>query len=258
MPQSSRRVILIGASNVTLSFPLLVSSIMRSLPGPLQVFTAQGHGRSFCNWSHVLHRGLPPITGCGLWEELSRQPVAEETWGLVTDVGNDLIYGIEVDTVFRQVQSVFHLLAQHHTRLTYVRLPVERIMMLTDFHYRVAKKILFPGPTVPWPIISKRVLELDGRMQELAASFEGKILTPRLTWYGVDPIHIRNSQRVSAWREVLETWPFAESPDVAWPSSNNAVQLWRTAPAERSYWNRHYQTPQPCWTPSLDRGLWQY
>jgi len=251
-------VILIGASNVTLSFPLLVHSVMQSLPGPLQIFATQGHGRSFCNWSYVLHRGLPPITGCGLWEELSRQSPASQTWALITDVGNDLIYGVEVDVVLQQVQNVFEQLSRDNARLTFVRLPVERIMMLTDFQYRVVKKMLFPGPTVPWSLISQRVLELDERMEELATRWNGTILTPRLSWYGVDPIHIRSSQRASAWREVLESWPFAESPVVSWPSSHQAIRLWRTAPAERSYWRRHEHTQQPCWTSSPGRTLWQY
>jgi len=253
-----RRVIVIGASNVTMSFPLLVNSIMQSLAGPVQIFAVQGHGRSFCQWSYVLHRGLPPVTECGLWDALTVHPPAERIWGLVTDVGNDLIYGVDVETLVTKVQDVFHQLSRIHADLTYVRLPVERILMLTDFRYRIVKKLLFPGPTVPWKIISQRVVELDERVSRLARDAGGTVITPRLEWYGQDPIHIRPAKRLSAWQEILDTWPFPDVPKTTWPSSHRSVQLWRTAPARRSYWNRSFQTIQPCWRMTADKTLWQY
>src|SRR5262245_41279757 len=67
---ASRRVIILGASNVTMSFPLIVRAIQSSLPRPVDIFAAHGHGRSFCAWSYVLHRGLPSIMDCGIWRGL--------------------------------------------------------------------------------------------------------------------------------------------------------------------------------------------
>lgn len=51
----------------------------------------------FCQWSHMLHRGLPPVTECGLWNALADQPPAEQSyWNrhsilLATAAGQDVM-----------------------------------------------------------------------------------------------------------------------------------------------------------------------
>jgi len=258
LPLSTRRVVLIGASNVTLSFPLLINSLIQSSPEPLEIFAAHGHGRSFCHWSYVLHRGLPPVPGCGIWESLRERPPVQQTWGLVTDVGNDLIYGRTVEDVLQNVDAVLQRLAELQAAITFVRLPLERILMLSEFRYRVVKQMLFPGPTVPWNVISQRVIELDERVAALASSLNARVLTPRVSWYGVDPIHIRQSRRVAAWREILQSWSFPFEPVVSWPSQHASLRIWRSPPAERSYWKQIYHTLQPGWLTSQGNSLWQY
>ncbi|WP_437225339.1 hypothetical protein SH661x_004021 [Planctomicrobium sp. SH661] len=243
----SRRVILIGASNLTFAFPLVVNSLMRSLNGPFEIVAAHGHGRSFCQWSYVLHRGLPPIPDCGLWSAISDRPHVEKTWGLVTDVGNDLIYGVPVDRLFSQVSETFRRLHEYGAQLTFVRMPLERILMLNERRYRLVKQILFPGPTVPWSVISQRAIELDERVAAEAHRHGAAVLTPELAWYGVDPIHIRRSQRVTAWRKILESWSFPEVPLLTPPGRHFALRIWGTPPAERTYWSRTYLNSQPAW-----------
>jgi len=243
---------------VTLSFPLLINSLIQSSPGPLEIFAAHGHGRSFCQWSYVLHRGLPPVSDCEIWQSLREHPTVTQTWGLVTDVGNDLIYGRTVDEVFHNVEVVFEHLAELQAAMTFVRLPLERILMLSEFRYRVVKQMLFPGPTVPWAVISQRVIELDERVAALATSLNARVLTPRVTWYGIDPIHIRQSQRLAAWREILQSWSFPFEPVVSWPSPHTSLRLWRSPPAKRSYWKQTYDASQPSWSTSRGTSLWQY
>ena len=88
-----QRVILLGASNVTLAFPLIVEGLRRSLPEPIELFAAHGHGRSYGLWSRVLMRRLPGIRECGLWESLATRSGEGRPLALVTDVGNDLLFG---------------------------------------------------------------------------------------------------------------------------------------------------------------------
>jgi len=254
-----RRVILIGASNVTLGFPLVFNSCLESLPAETELFAIHGHGRSFCQWSYVLNRGLPPVLECGLWQALKQRPAAAQTWGLVTDTGNDLIYGRSVDDLITNVTTAFQRLHELGAVITYVGLPVERIMMLSDLSYRIAKKMLFPGPTVPWKTMSARVLEFDERVRQVASQYATTILIPRLPWYGIDPIHIRKSQSLIAWREILEAWSFPEQPKVVAPSYNAAMNLWHIGPAERTYSRQPFYTRQPCLSLNEETfTLWQY
>jgi len=254
-----RRLVVLGASNVTLAFPLIATACLNSsISRGVELFAAQGHGRSFCQRSFVLNRGLPSLLECGLWEDLSSRPPATESWGLLTDVGNDLIYGLSVDHVARQVEQAIQNLHQLGIPLTYVPPPLERILQLNHLRYRVIKSILFPGPTVPWKIISQRIVELNDRVIGMVESIGGQVIPPSVRWYGIDPIHVRPTSRVEAWQTILNHWPFAEPPDVRWPGMRNASRFWKLAPQERSYGKRSRRTPQPVLSLPDRKTIWLY
>ena len=107
------RVVLLGASNLTRSFPQVVATA-RALAGePIEVVAALGHGRSFGLRSRVLARSLPGIVGCGLWAALDGAPARARTLALVTDVGNDIVYGVGVETIREWVETCVSRLEEH-------------------------------------------------------------------------------------------------------------------------------------------------
>ncbi|MFA9478241.1 hypothetical protein ACERK3_08020 [Phycisphaerales bacterium AB-hyl4] len=67
-----RRIILLGASNLTMALPTLLATAQAMGEGACRFMTALGHGRSFGTRSTVLLRTLPAILDCGLWEQLHR------------------------------------------------------------------------------------------------------------------------------------------------------------------------------------------
>ena len=107
------RVVLLGASNIALAFPQIVRRLSAGLPGPLEIFAAFGHGRSYCTWSRVLFRRLPGIDRCGLWADLERAATERptRTLALLTDVGNDLIYGSASEVLERHLVQCLSALA---------------------------------------------------------------------------------------------------------------------------------------------------
>jgi hypothetical protein len=254
---STHRIILLGASNVTLGFPLLVKSLRQSFSS-LDLYAAHGHGRSYCEWSYVLHRGLPSILDCGIWTALSRAPRTQHLWGVVTDVGNDLIYGVPPERLLACVERTLIRLQELGAAITFVRLPVERALQLTEREYRFVKRLLFPGPVIPWHQMQQWMIEVDERASALAAAHGAAVIPPELAWYGVDPIHIRYSQRPAAWQRILSSWPFDERPRVSRPSMDLLLRVWSQAPAVRSYWNRLQHRSQPTWKTSDGLSLWLY
>ncbi len=73
------RVILLGASNVTLSFPRLWHGLQRAFDDPLKLFAAHGHGRSFGMWTRIGPRELPSVVDCRIWGTPRGSTVAERT-----------------------------------------------------------------------------------------------------------------------------------------------------------------------------------
>jgi hypothetical protein len=255
---TTRRILILGASNVTLAFPLLASACLRPRNVSTELFAAHGHGRSLCARSFVLNRGLPSIRRCGIWNVLKSRPPVDESWAFVTDVGNDLIYGFEVEEILQRLNELFEQVAGLGMPLTFVRLPVERALQLTEWRYRVIKQMLFPGKTIPWSTLSRRMIDLDARAAQTAAAHQAVVLTPRLSWYGIDPIHIRRSRRIAAWQEITGTANLSAPLEVRSVPLRQALICWRLPPWRRSYGRQVSVQTQPVRQDLNGNSIWLF
>lgn len=207
-----KRIVLLGASNVTLGFGVLTRLIRNGFDGPLEVVAALGHGRSYGAWSTVAIRSLPSIVDCGLWDALRTRPSAA-TYALLTDVGNDLMYGFSPQQIATWVESTFERLVDSDAKIVATRLPIARVKLLSAWRYHVTRMSFFPlHQPVSWTEMLRRACELDERIAEIAMRHGASIVEPPLEWYSFDPIHIRWTQRRTAWGTVLSRWPDFQPP----------------------------------------------
>src|SRR6476661_7900132 len=123
MQREIRRVVALGASNLTRGFHAVVSAARNAWGPDLEILAALGHGRSYGVQSRVLARSLPGILESGLWRDLeSRSPRA--TTGLVTDVGNDIFYGFSAEQVLAWVAEAIARLRRFTADITVTDLPL--------------------------------------------------------------------------------------------------------------------------------------
>ncbi len=241
-----RRIILLGASNLTLAFPLLVETL-RATYGPIELYAAHGHGRSYGMTSRVLCRALPGIRGCGLWDDLrSRPPASRPPVAVITDVGNDLLYGATVPQIVGWVETCLDRLIEYGAAVVVTGLPLVSVMRLGPMRYNLTKAIFFPGKGPAWGAMREVAPELDQRLADLVAGRGVPCVNPRAEWYGFDPIHIRRSRRPTAWREILSRLDGnADSIQVAKPGLVASARCWRAAPAFRSICGCERKATQP-------------
>ncbi|WP_437206793.1 hypothetical protein [Planctomicrobium sp. SH664] len=252
------RVILLGASNLTINFPLIVHSLAQSLPGPLEIFAAHGHGRSFCQWSYVLNRGLPSIVDSSLWDDLAGRPPALHNLALITDVGNDLLYGHDPASILQQVETCMQRIRACSSQLLCVRLPLQRLMRLSNFGFRIARSILFPRARRTWNELRAMAFELDEQFAELAVAYDAPSISPPLHWYGADPIHIRRGARGSAWNTILNQWSAGPEVNVSPPANGTAGEIWFQRPALRTLFGKETRTSQPSGELIDGTRIWLY
>src|SRR5262245_26664125 len=103
-PQPTRRVILLGASNLVRSISTVVETVRQIWREPVEIMAAIGHGRSYGQDSQLLGRKISGIFPCTLWEDLQARPPLP-TFALITDVGNDLGYGVPVEELSKWVRG---------------------------------------------------------------------------------------------------------------------------------------------------------
>jgi hypothetical protein len=178
------RVILLGASNLEIGFPIIVRQLCAGLPRPLEIFAACGHGRSYCTWSRVLFRALPGIDRCALWTDLdlTTNGHPSRTLALVTDVGNDLIYGSSPHVIARRVEGCLEALAGHRAELVVTRLPLARVERLSAMRYHATKAIFFPRSRGKWSDMLQKARQLDQSLSEIGARYSAQLVEQPLDW----------------------------------------------------------------------------
>ena len=213
----TRRVVILGASNVSLGMSTLIETARNAWGRPLDLLIAGGHGRSYGVETSVLGRRLPSISACGLWQALEHRP-ALPTAALVTDIGNDIIYGSDVARISHWLDDCLSRLAQVADRLIVTRLPWESLADLTPGRFRLVKTLFFPAARLDLSHALDQVQEMNGFLAECANRHGAYIVHPDPQWFGWDPIHIQRQKRAAAWQKVLSCWCDGRSLTRAQPS----------------------------------------
>jgi hypothetical protein len=197
------RAVVLGASNVAMGFPELLARLRARAGGPVEVLGAFGHGRSYGDPSRFLGiRELPGIVPCGLWAELERRPPLP-TLGFVTDIGNDLAYGVPVPRIAGWIEACLDRLAARRADLVLGLPPMANLEALPAWRYHLFRSILFPGRRDSLSALLERARDLNERLLELGRARGALLVEPRSSWYGLDPIHPRARHRGAAWSHAL-------------------------------------------------------
>ncbi len=233
---SLRRIAILGASNVTVGLPRIVRLIETGFPGRLQIDVAHGHGRSWGQWSRVLMRGLPGHLQSEIWDDAGRPAV---THALLTDIGNDLLYGVDADRIAGWVRDCAKRLATSGAEVVLTQLPVQSVESLSAVRFGVFRTLFFPGSRLTREAAIVGARRLDRAIAEIGAELGAVCVTLRPDWYGIDPIHIRRGARDGAWREMLAHFSgWAAEQRSERRSRIDSLRLWRQRPRQRTWFGR--------------------
>jgi hypothetical protein len=240
-----RRVVVLGASNVTRSISTVVETACRLWGRPLDMLLASGHGRSYGLRMALLWRELPGIIECGLWEALEQRPPVP-TAALLTDVGNDLLYDVPVPEIAAWVEACLDRLQRAGARVLMTPLPLCNLTALSPARFLLVRRVLFPGCRLTYATVMGRAFELDEQLRSLAGKRGVRLAEHRPGWYSFDPIHLRRRVWPQAWREILSGWSSATPLPAAAPASlRRWLRLRRLAPDRRWVFGRERRTAQP-------------
>ena len=196
------RLIALGASNLTRGFRVVVQSARLLWGDPVEIVAALGHGRSYGMTSSFLARSLPGILQSGLWQHLEQAERAP-TRALVTDVGNDILYGASVEEILGWVEECVRRLRSQGAELVMTDLPLASIDRLSGVRFRLFRSVLVPSCRLSLVQVVDRGLAVEEGLLRLAERTRVTMVKLRPEWYGFDPIHIRPGRWGEAWRAVF-------------------------------------------------------
>lgn len=242
----SRRFILLGASNLARGLSSVVAAACGAWGYPLDILAAIGHGRSYGSPSRVLGRRLPGILPCGLWQALAeREPAASQA--LVTDIGNDIFYGVPVARIAGWVGECIDRLQVARAEVIITGLPICNLDRVSPAHYAAIRSLVFPSCRLTLDGVKDCARELNGLVAELAQTRGATFVEPTAAWYGFDPLHIRWSRQTTAWNAILSARhdgaSVAPSDPIVSPRWINLLLL---APEQRWLLGIEQRRAQPC------------
>lgn len=238
-----KRVIALGASNLTRGLRAVVS-MSRVAWGPdVEVIAALGLGRSYGEAHTLLARRLPGILRCGLWRRLDELPPAP-AMGIVSDVGNDILYGYPSPQILEWVGEAVTRLQRHTQEIALTGLPFHNVDLLSERQFRIMRAVMFPSSSQTLAGAREGAVVVQAGLERMAAERGLRFVRLRPEWYGWDPVHFRARFWRRAWGEFLgldsRAWDSAPEPG----GLAEAVRLWLRADEERWLFGIRQHTPQ--------------
>jgi len=201
--QPRQKIVLLGASNLARSFPIAVETAQAMFPGPLAMYVAKGHGRSYGKDSGFFGKKLSGIFSCGLWQDFYGDRSLPTT-ACVTDIGNDLAYEVPVNTILDSVCRCFDHLQTVDAKVVVSDLPIGVLREVGSSKYLLLRSLLFPQCRLSLREFLSRADHLSQRLREEAESRKIACFTVPNEWYGFDPIHFRRPFFRPWWQALFE------------------------------------------------------
>lgn len=218
------QVVMLGASNLSRSFPWAIDVAQQALARPLTIHAAMGFGRSYGKETGFFGKKFSGIFFSRLWEEWQR--VGEpSTLAFVTDIGNDLAYEQPVDAIMEWVEGCVMRLCQRRAKVVITDLPIDALSRLSRAKFYAFRSLLFPKSRLSWTESVGRAEELSGRLRTLANTQKIPIFSVPNAWYGLDPIHPRWRCMREYWRQLFSMAAMSSAEDLT--GKNSRVSRWR-------------------------------
>lgn len=237
MADDIQRVVALGASNLTRGLQTVVASARAAWGADAEIVAALGHGRAYGSESYFLFRKLPAILESGLWHHLEAAPPVR-TRALVTDVGNEILYGVSVERLLAWVDEALGRLGQYTDDIVLTDLPLASIRRTSRGKFYVFRSVFAPSCYLPLAKVVDRAVRVNDGLAALAGKRGARLFRLKPDWYGLDPIHIRPALWRAAWSEILGVAPPPGR------STLESIRLYRMRPERRWLFDIEQVTPQ--------------
>ena len=199
-------LILMGASNLSRGGFSLSRHMKTCLhPRRIEVLIASGPGRAYCATGGFLNVSYPPIQSSEIFEiarvksESGYQVVA-----LVTDIGNDIMYGVSVEKVIETIHQLFNKLQSINAEIFFTTLPMAFEERVHPAWFYILRSMLLPFSRVSYDEAVAGIIEIN-RFLRKSASEHSHLIHDMDSYLGFDEIHYGWLRAHKAWSHVAGT-----------------------------------------------------
>lgn len=251
-------LVLLGASNLALALPSIVSTAPMLFGPRFNLAGAVGFGRSYGKKTKFFLKNFSGILESKIWDAQALRDACEVK-AIVADVGNDLAYGADVETIAAWVCTALDRLEQRRAQVAMNSLPVDAIQRVGGVRFAALQKIFFPGCRLNRRELIDRAVRLNALLERIAKSRNIPIFPVDSSWYGWDPIHPRRRDAWRMWSRMLAALTDQRElvPEVR-PTSRLRGRCWRWVHLRRSDKDAQIASSTPVARLSDDAALWLF
>ena len=235
LTQSPVLFIFLGASNLARSFYGLKRCIGRCIfPRPASFVHAMGPGRGYVSRGGILNAIYSPILSCGILEAVRNKKIKDQSVvALITDIGNDIMYGVSSEKIINGLQYLLNALGEFKTNIFITSIPVDLENDISELHFHIIRQIYFPKSPVKYSQASNNIKAIN---KFILQSSNKKItaIDDMKQFCGIDRIHYSILKSQSAWCHIAEKLttslstnvsPKFKTSELALSIANNAVRI---------------------------------
>lgn len=196
-------LVLLGASNLARGCFALGRHIQDNLyPRSVEVMTAAGPGRGYCVVGGLLMVRYQPIRSSLIFEAAQKKAATgHRVIALITDIGNDIMYGVPARELIDTIQQVFIRLQAMNAEIFFTTLPKRFEGEVSPIWYYLLRTILMPGSRVSHADAISGIAEVNRFLRESACSSIHRIAGMD-SYLGLDEIHYSLCNAHRAWTHV--------------------------------------------------------
>ena len=199
-------LVLLGASNLSRGCFALVRNLEAGLhPRRVEAAIASGPGRAYCVPGGLLNVAYPPIQSCGVLEAAKKKyDEGFRVLALVTDIGNDIMYGVSADDLIATLEQMFGQLAAMEARVCFTTLPIRIERGIHPAWYYTLRTLLLPSSRVSYEEARSAIRRVNQYLNDTASRKAERV--PDMDRYlGYDEIHYKWLQGHRAWSHMARS-----------------------------------------------------
>jgi len=199
--------LLMGASNLARGYSMLTHHLSECLKkNKTEFLNALGPGRGFCARGGIFNITYSPIQDCRIIESAGKKSKeALHTVVLITDIGNDLMYGVSSDTLIASLDIMIDEIIKWDADIFLTTIHVNLKKDVSPTIFLVLRFLLYPSSKVNYEEMDLSILKINDYLEKkVRKNGRMHLITGLEAFAGLDKIHYSLLKTHSAWSTVVE------------------------------------------------------
>ncbi|MDC1152609.1 hypothetical protein OAT06_01265 [Nitrospinaceae bacterium] len=199
--------LLMGASNLARGYSMLTHHLSECLEkNKTEFLNALGPGRGFCARGGIFNITYSPIQDCRIIESAEKKSKkALHTVVLITDIGNDLMYGVSADTLIASLDIMIDEILKWDADIFLTSIHVNLKKDISPTIFLVLRILLYRSSKVNYEEMGLSILQINDYLADKVSKNERMhLITGLEAFAGLDKIHYSLLKTHAAWSAVAE------------------------------------------------------